>query len=76
MLGWSIKASACRSASKRASTCLLSMPGLMILSATSRLTGSVCWAMSDGAHAAFADLFEQLVPAGQHHAGLFRRTGP
>ena len=28
MLGWSIRARACRSASKRASTCLESMPGL------------------------------------------------
>ena len=37
MFGWSISASACRSASKRAITCRVSMPGLMILSATRRL---------------------------------------
>ena len=35
-------ASACRSASKRAITFLVSMPGLMILSATSRRTDSSC----------------------------------
>ena len=45
MLGWSIRARACRSASKRASTCRESMPALMSLSATSRLTGSVCSAI-------------------------------
>ena len=41
MFGWSIKASACRSASKRASTCLESMPSLTTLSATRRWIGSV-----------------------------------
>ena len=45
MLGWSIMARACSSASKRAITCWVSMPGLMILSATRRSTGSVCSAM-------------------------------
>ena len=45
ILGWSIIASACRSASKRAITCRVSMPGLMILSATVRWIGSVCSAM-------------------------------
>ena len=45
MLTWSIIASACRSASKRAMTCRLSMPGLMTLRATFRWTGSVCSAM-------------------------------
>ena len=40
MLGWSIMARACRSASKRATTWSLSMPGLMILSATCRRMGS------------------------------------
>jgi hypothetical protein len=45
MLGWSIRARAWRSDSKRASTCLLSMPGLMTFTATRRLTGSVCWAI-------------------------------
>ncbi len=42
MLGWSISASACRSASKRATTCALSMPGRTTLSATRRLTGVSC----------------------------------
>jgi hypothetical protein len=45
MFGWSIIARACRSASKRAITCRVSMPGLMIFSATRRSTGSVCSAM-------------------------------
>src|SRR5215467_4592784 len=45
MFAWSIRASACRSASNRASTYLLSMPALISLSATRRLTGSVCWAI-------------------------------
>ncbi|MFB3154771.1 MAG: Maf family protein, partial [Candidatus Acidiferrales bacterium] len=37
-----IMARACRSASKRAMTCRVSIPGLMILRATFRRTGSVC----------------------------------
>ena len=45
MLTWSIMASACRSASKRAMTWRLSIPGLMTLSATLRRTGWVCSAM-------------------------------
>src|SRR5262249_22133646 len=36
---------ACRSASKRAITCLLSMPGLITFRATRRQTGSVCSAI-------------------------------
>jgi hypothetical protein len=39
MHGWSIIASAWRSASNRAITCLLSIPGLMIFRATRRRTG-------------------------------------
>jgi hypothetical protein len=35
-------AKACRSASKRAITCFVSIPGLMIFRATRRRTGSVC----------------------------------
>ena len=42
MLGWSISARAWRSASNRATTCAVSIPGLMIFSATSRRTGCVC----------------------------------
>src|SRR5262249_47696200 len=45
MLAWSIRARAWRSASKRAITCRESMPALMSLSATSRLTGPSCWAI-------------------------------
>ena len=63
MFGWSIIARACRSASKRAMTCLLSMPGLMIFSATRRRTGSLLLGHIDHAHAPFADLLQQLVGA-------------
>ncbi len=45
MFGWSIRARACRSASNRAITSRVSMPGLMTLSATVRRTGSVCSAI-------------------------------
>src|SRR5437588_596274 len=45
MFGWSISASACRSASNRAKTCRLSIPALMSFRATSRLTGSRCSAI-------------------------------
>ena len=58
MLTWSIIARACRSASKRAMTWRLSMPGLMTLSATLRCTGCGLLGHEDGAHAAFADLLQ------------------
>ena len=45
MCGWSISASAWRSASKRATTCFVSIPSLMIFSATRRFTGSSCCAI-------------------------------
>ena len=45
MLGWSMIASAWRSASNRATTCAVSMPGLMTFSATLRRTGFSCSAM-------------------------------
>ncbi len=45
MFGWSISASAWRSASKRAMTCLVSIPSLMTFSATRRRTGCSCSAM-------------------------------
>src|SRR5579864_938486 len=45
ILGWSMIASAWRSASKRAMTCPVSMPGLMTFSATLRRTGFSCSAM-------------------------------
>ena len=43
-------------------------PALMSLTATGRLTGSVCSAMQTRAHAALADLLEQLVRAGDDRA--------
>ena len=42
MWGWSIMAKAWRSASKRAITCLVSIPSLMIFRATRRRTGFSC----------------------------------
>ena len=63
MLGWSIRARACRSASKRATTCAVSMPGLMIFSATLRRTGLLLLGDVDDAHAPLADLLQQLVRA-------------
>src|SRR5262249_26019606 len=45
MLGWTMRARACRSDSKRATTWAVSIPGLMILSATLRCTGCTCSAM-------------------------------
>ena len=74
MLTWSIIARACRSASKRAMTCRLSMPGLMTLRATLRWTGSRLLGHPDDAHAAFADLLQELVRADQR-AGAFDRDG-
>ena len=64
MFGWSIRASACRSASNRASTARESMPTLISLSATCRLTGSVWLGPIDGAHPPLAEDFEQRVAAG------------
>ena len=45
MFGWSIMASAWRSASKRARTCLVSIPALITLSATMREIGTDCSAI-------------------------------
>ena len=61
MFGWSIIARACRSASKRAITSRVSMPGLMIFRATLRRTGSRLLGHVDHAHPAFADLLQELV---------------
>ena len=63
MFGWSIRARACRSASKRAMTCRESMPGLMSLTATQALDRLGLLGHPDRAHAAFADLLQQLVGA-------------
>src|SRR5262245_33169605 len=75
MLGWSIMASACRSASNRDRTCRLSMPGLISLRATRRRTGSVCSATQTVPHAAFADLLQQLVAGGDEGAGAIVGAG-
>ena len=63
MLGWSISARACRSASNRATTCLVSIPGLMTFRATLRRTGCGLLGHVDDAHAPLADLLQQLVGA-------------
>ena len=80
MLGWSIRARAWRSASKRAITCLVSMPGLMIFRATLRRTGCGLLGHEDDAHAAFADLLQQLVGADDRAGALgeaaHRRSRP
>ena len=73
MLGWSIRARACRSASNRASTWRLSMPALMILSATMRRTGCGLLGHVDRAHAPFADRLQQLVGADDRAGQLGRR---
>ena len=54
-LGWSISASACRSASKRATTSRVSMPSLISLSATRAADGLRLLGLVDDAHAAFAE---------------------
>ena len=69
IFGWSIIATACRSASKRAITCRVSMPGLMIFSATVRWSRLGLLGHEHHAHAAFADLLQQLVGA-DDRAGL------
>ncbi len=63
MFGWSIRASACRSASNRATTSRVSMPSLITFSATCRRTGSLLLGEEDDAEPALADLLEQFVPA-------------
>ena len=61
MLGWSIRARACRSASNRATTWRVSMPGLRTFRATLRRTGCGLLGHEDDAEAALADLLQQLV---------------
>ena len=68
MLGWSISASAWRSASNRARTARESMPILISFRATCRLTGCGLLGPVDGAHAPLAEDFEQRVPAGDDGA--------
>ena len=68
MLGWSIRARAWRSCSKRCSTALESMPALMSLSATLRLTGSVCLATQTSPMPPSPIVFDQRVAAGDDRA--------
>ena len=70
MFGWSIRARACRSASNRARTCRESMPGLDDLDGHRPLDRLGLLGHPDGAHAAFADLFEQLVGPDNRAGGL------
>ena len=72
MLGWSISARACRSASNRATTWRVSMPALMILRATLRLHGLSLLGHPDLAHAPLADPFQQLVGADEGAGALGR----
>ena len=74
MLGWSIIARAWRSASNRAMTCFVSMPGLMTFRATLRRTGCGLLGDVDDAHAPLADLLHQLVGA-DDRAGAFGLRG-
>ena len=73
MFGWSIRARACRSASNRATTCRVSMPGLMTFRATLRRTGLGLLGHVDDAHAALADLLQQLVRADDRARAARRR---
>ena len=61
MFGWSIRASACRSASNRASTRLRVHPGLDDLHRDHPADRLRLLGHADGAHAALADLLQQLV---------------
>ena len=63
MFGWSIRASACRSASNRAITSRVSMPGLMTFSATLRRTGCCLFGDKHEAKTTLADLLHKLVAA-------------
>ena len=62
--------------SKRGKTARESMPVLISLSATLRLTGSVWLGDLDRAHAAFADFFLERVTARDDGADPFARRDP
>ena len=70
MFGWSIRARAWRSASKRAMTCAVSMPALMTFRATLRRTGFCLLGQEDGAHAPLADGLQELVRADDRAGAL------
>ena len=63
MSGWSIRARAWRSASKRARTSRVSMPSLMTLSATRRRDRLALLGEVDDAHAALAEDVEDVIGA-------------
>ena len=69
MLGWSISASACRSASNRARTWPRVHAGLDELEGDLPLDRLGLLGQVDGAHAALADRLEQRVLAGDHLVG-------
>ena len=76
MFGWSINASAWRSLSKRATTCRLSIPGLISLRATSRRIGSTCFGVVDDTHPAFPEFPDRPVRSDHRAAGdCLRRRG-
>ena len=74
MFGWSISARACRSASKRAITCRRVHARLDDLQRDAALDRLGLLGHVDDAHAAFADLLQQLVGA-DLRAGLFASRG-
>ena len=74
MLGWSIIASAWRSASNRAMTCLRIHARLDDLQSHLAAHGLGLLGHVDNAHAAFADLLQQLVRA-DDRAGAFHHLG-
>ena len=61
MLGWSISASAWRSASNRAITWREFIPGLMIFERDLAMDGVRLLGHVDDPHPSLADLFQQLV---------------
>ena len=75
ILGWSIMASAWRSASNRATTWRGVHAGLDDLQGDPAADGPVLLGHEDGAHAALADLLEQLVRADPAAGALGDRPG-
>ena len=78
MFGWSISARACRSASNRAITSRLSMPGLDDLERHLAADGLLLLGDEDQAHTPLADLLHQLVRADDGTGTLIqpgRRSG-
>ena len=72
MLGWSISARACRSASNRAMTCLRVHARLDDLQGHLAADGLRLLGHVDDAHAALADLLQQLVGADDRAGALGR----